>query len=153
MKYADNVDACSDIVLDMMDSESEALNILEHGVTMATTYTEYDKKTQETKNIKITYEKYYTHITYKYYRDDIEKQLSPLNSYCYTLTLHEMLHAMGIGHNEDETSIMYPYSRDDIIDFSQSDLTMIEKYNQVFYGKTKQAPESQELNESEEMVF
>lgn len=65
----------------------------------------------------------------------VEETTSPLNTFAYTITLHETLHAMGFSHTDNKGSIMYPYiSAFSVKDLSKSDEDMIKKYNEVFYN-------------------
>ena len=56
------------------------------------------------------------------------------NTYAYTITVHEMMHAMGFAHQEEKDSIMYAYlSYKSPKDLTEKDKEMLAKYDEVFY--------------------
>ena len=147
LKYVDYVDVNSDIVLDMIAGKFE-----ENPKAAAIAHCDWDEKTRELKDLKITLRLKWVNAKWVI-KSDEEKHYAVDNSYIYSVILHEALHTMGFAHQDDENSIMY-YKTKQAHDFSPEDLEMINKYNEVFYG-TKQniATYSQKQEEPEELTF
>ena len=67
------------------------------------------------------------------YSGSLEEILTPKNSWAYTITAHESMHLMGIGHIE-ENSIMNEKLDKRYKDFTELDKSIIDKFNVEFYG-------------------
>ena len=148
IKQIDEIDTKYDILLLMpkelyIDDDKNILGQANHGI---------DKSSRELINQTITFRRNRLQLHLKRYKEDPEKDSDPKNSYAYSITLHETLHAMGFAHTEDKNSIIYPYCGYENRDLSQDDIEMIEKYNFVFYGKSKKTQNEKENEKAEEYL-
>ena len=89
---------------------------------------------RELKDLNITFVAKAMFTVWSLFPEDKEV-MDPLNSYAYTITVHEMMHAMGFAHQEEKDSIMYAYlSYKSPKDLTEKDKQMLAKYDEVFYN-------------------
>ena len=88
---------------------------------------------RELKDLSITFRSKAMFTVWSLFPEDKEV-MDPLNTYAYTITVHEMMHAMGFAHQEEKDSIMYAYlSYKSPKDLTEKDKEMLAKYDEVFY--------------------
>ena len=88
---------------------------------------------RELKDLNITFRAKAMFTVWSLFPDD-KDIMNPLNTYAYTITVHEMMHAMGFAHQEEKDSIMYALlSYSSPKDLTIKDKQMLAKYDEVFY--------------------
>ena len=114
---------------------------------LAKTDWDYNYFGRELKEESITFRKTPLFTVYKIYKTD-EETMNPLNTYAYTITTHETLHALGLPHTESKDSIMYPYiSLSSPKDLTEKDIEILKTYCTTFYGEKTAENSSSKLEE------
>ena len=103
-----------------------------NGNVVGQAHWDYDKKTYETKDLKIIFKLNSLYSIWKSY-GSLEKTFTPRNWQVYSCVLHETMHEMGLAHITNRESVLNPKLT--IPDLNEEDIKLLDKYNMQFYNK------------------
>lgn len=137
-KKAESIDLTNDLPIYLSKEPLSG----ENGKTsaIATTSWQINDVTRELYGEKIVVYNNYVYMIFNASKT-WEENFVPSNSYFYAALIHETMHAMGFAHQNNNDSVMYPYSgRNTNHELTEKDIDMLKTYDTTFYKEKYEVP-------------